>query len=379
MKINLGKVFDTGSGGREPIVEALSVTENGTYTPSTGVDGFNEVNVQVPIPTFTTEELSATANGEYVPSADGYSKVTVAVPTPEPNLQEKTTSQRITTNGTSTITVSPDSGYDGLSSANVTITTNVTASMPTLVLENVSNSTSSGFRISGDADLSNCDTSNMTSMRRMFYSYSKLASLDVRGWNTSAVTSMYQMFYRCNSLTTIYGIEIFNTSAVTDMFQMFSECGSLTSLDVSGWNTSAVTNMRSMFTGCNALTSLDVSNFNTSAVTSMYGMFNTCSSLTSLDLSNWDTSSVTDMRIMFNGCNAITNLNMTNVILPKMDLTDWSLDSCPLTVDSLVSVLNALPQLDEGQSFTCTIGSTNLAKLSDEQKAIATNKGWTIN
>lgn len=31
---------------------------------------------------------------------------------------------------------------------------------------------------------------------------------------------------------------------------------------------------------------------------------------------------------------------------------------------------------DKGYSFQ--IGSVNIAKLSDEQKAIATNKGWTL-
>ena len=63
----------------------------------------------------------------------------------------------------------------------------------------------------------------------------------------------------------------------------------------------------------------------------------------------------------------------------QIDLDGWGLNYCnALTVDSLVSVLNALPQLD-GTSYTCTIGSTNLAKLSDTQKAIATAKGWTLN
>ena len=81
----------------------------------------------------------------------------------------------------------------------------------------------------------------------------------------------------------------------------------------------------------------------------------------------------------FNGCTSLTDLNMNGAILPKINLNRWGLDSCTaLTVDSLVSVLNALPQLDEGTSYTCTIGSTNLAKLSDEQKAIATNKGYML-
>ena len=71
---------------------------------------------------------------------------------------------------------------------------------------------------------------------------------------------------------------------------------------------------------------------------------------------------------------------MDGAILPKINLTNWYINNCTaLTVDSLVSVLNALQQLDEGTSYTCTIGSDNLAKLSDEQKAIATSKGWTLN
>lgn len=47
-----------------------------------------------------------------------------------------------------------------------------------------------------------------------------------------------------------------------------------------------------------------------------------------------------------------------------------------LTHDSLMSIINALK--DGVSSITCTLGTTNLEKLTDEEKAIATQKGWDL-
>ena len=49
-----------------------------------------------------------------------------------------------------------------------------------------------------------------------------------------------------------------------------------------------------------------------------------------------------------------------------------------LTVDSMVAMFNSLKDLTGDTAKTLTLGSTNLAKLTDEQKAIATNKNWTL-
>ena len=49
-----------------------------------------------------------------------------------------------------------------------------------------------------------------------------------------------------------------------------------------------------------------------------------------------------------------------------------------LNHDSLINVLNALVDLTGTDSKTLTLGTTNLNKLSEEEKAIATNKNWVL-
>ena len=48
-----------------------------------------------------------------------------------------------------------------------------------------------------------------------------------------------------------------------------------------------------------------------------------------------------------------------------------------LTHDSLMSIINNLTT--KTSTTKLTLGATNLAKLSDEEIAIAVNRGWTLN
>lgn len=64
-----------------PSLQSLTASHNGYFVPSSGYDGFSEVNVEVATP---LETLSATENGTYTPSSgyEGFSEVTVDVPLP---------------------------------------------------------------------------------------------------------------------------------------------------------------------------------------------------------------------------------------------------------------------------------------------------------
>ena len=227
-----------------------------------------------------------------------------------------------------------------------------------------------------NVDLTMIDVSNVTSFYNAFANNKTIENVNASNWNTSKVTSMRSTFYICDKLQSV-SCENWRLDNCTTLYAMFDSCAALKNFDPSRWNTSKVTNMEWVFIRCASLTSLDLSKWDTSQVTIMNNFLSSCTSLTSLDISGWDTSKVHSMRNMLYNCHSLETLKCENLILPDIELGNIGLEySTKLTVDSIVGLLTALPQTDKGYSFQ--IGSTNIAKLSDEQKAIATDKGWTL-
>ncbi len=182
--------------------------------------------------------------------------------------------------------------------------------------------------------------------------------------DTSNVTNMRQMFYNCSSLTTIPQLD---TSNVTNMSQMFYNCSSLTTIPQ--LDTSNVTNMVSMFSGCRRLTSIP--QLDTSNVTNMNSIFVNCFYLTSIP--QLDTSNVTNMYQMFHSCSRLTEIKMINIG------ADLDISHCTkMEREALLEVLGNLKDLTGSSSKTLTLRSTLLAKLTDEDKLIATNKNWVL-
>jgi hypothetical protein len=76
--------------------------------------------------------------------------------------------------------------------------------------------------------------------------------------------------------------------------------------------------------------------------------------------------------LLINQGSCLNYMTIAGIICADWDLTNATL----LTKRSLLSILNALNPEHEGG--TLTLGETNLAKLTEEEKAIAANKGWTL-
>lgn len=148
-----------------------------------------------------------------------------------------------------------------------------------------------------------------------------------------------------NSLvTSFYGIINFeDTSDVTDMVRMFDSCDNLATIPLI--DTSKATNMSYMFNDCNNLTSVPAIDVN--------------------NVKNF-------VNMLFN-CSRLETIHMKN-IGENLDL--YGTYSNRFTRETLLEIIGNLKTVTETK--TLRMGSTNLAKLTKEDKAIATNKGWTL-
>lgn len=99
-------------------------------------------------------------------------------------------------------------------------------------------------------------------------------------WNYS-LTDCSNMFYEINNIEEI-NLSNFDSSTVTSMSSMFQGCSSLVSLDFSNLNTSSLIYMDYIFADCYSLKRLNLSGISTSKVRSMAYMFYNCYSLKSL-------------------------------------------------------------------------------------------------
>ena len=215
------------------------------------------------------------------------------------------------------------------------------------------------------------DTSNVTDVSYLFQGCTILTMISAM--NFSSVTNMRSIFNSCELLTSIPQLD---TSNVTDFYSCFYGCSSLVSIPQ--LDTSNVTDFYSCFYGCSSLVSIP--QLNTSKATNVSSMFSGCSSLRSIPL--LDFGKVTSISSLFGYSNITTLTDLGGFKNLKINFTN-GLNRLPnLTVQSLMNVINNLYDFranGETTTRTLKLGTTNLNKLTEEQKAVATNKGWSLN
>ncbi len=128
-----------------------------------------------------------------------------------------------------------------------------------------------GLGYATDFDLSNADTSNVTTMADMFNSCESAKTINAKGWDTSNVTDLSWMFYRCHNLDYIDNIQGWITDSVTTLQGMFYDSGvgfiklgtELAPNDPypDAWRTDNVTDYSMMFYHCFSLEGVQMMNF----------------------------------------------------------------------------------------------------------------------
>lgn len=251
------------------------------------------------------------------------------------------------------------------------------------------------------------DTSEVTNMS---YMYQWCKSTNFPQLNMSKVTNASYMLYHCTNIVTA---PILNLSTVQNCESVFRDCANLTTCEISDFSnatnlnglfagcrklkntassltTPKVTDTGFMFYDCNALETapeMNTSNvtdmskmfysssiitvplYDTSKVKRMEEMFWHCSDLQTVPA--FDCSNVTNMNNIFSSCSSLKSILMTNIGV-SLDISASTL----FEREDLVLILNNLKTVTTTK--TLRMGATNLAKLTDSDKAIATDKGWTL-
>lgn len=145
------------------------------------------------------------------------------------------------------------------------------------------------------------------------------------------------------------------------------------------FDTSKVLNVQSMFSGCGFLKTIP--QYDTSRCTNFMMMLYTCGGLEYVPL--LDGSSAENPNLFA----YTTYENLTYFGGLKNIKVDWNSSGAPyqcpnLTYESVISILSNLYDFrgngDSSTTRTIKLHSNHIAMLSDDDKAIATNKGWII-
>lgn len=177
-------------------------------------------------------------------------------------------------------------------------------------------------------------------------------------------------------------IPLIDTSNVTRLTSAFrnSKIATLPQL-----NTSKVTNMTLAFYGCFSLKTIPL--LDTSNVMYMENAFGQCTQLETIPLLN--TSKVINIRDVIKYCYSLTevggfeNLGQAYETTQNANYRYYTLDlsdNKKLTHDSLMNVINNLYDIKAKGCKTqqLILGSKNIAKLTAEEIAIATDKGFSV-
>ena len=361
----------------------IEINANGIYNVTDKVSA----RVSVPVKTLTTKTI--TANGTYNATddnVDGYSQVTVETSGVDINdyFWENFSLSGSQYNNSSNllkilkkVIISNTKESIGNTFANTNLETIVFKPTVAKQLTIANNMFYNSQKLKTIQGLDYFDFSKVQDLSSMFGECRLLESVPY--FDTSSCTTLSSTFYHTDTLSSV---PLYNTSNVVQMTGTFQNSGVI-SLPL--FDTSNVTRMDSIAQSASRLKVFPA--LNTSKVTTMSAAFYHAQALE--EVKQLDFSKVTDIGYLFGYCSNLTTLggfeNLGESYSPSssanLSVYALNLSNCPkLTHDSLMNVINDLYDIASKGVATqqLVIGSTNLAKLTAEEIAIATTKGFSV-
>ena len=206
---------------------------------------------------------------------------------------------------------------------------------------------------------------------KYFFYANNMTSLTLPEGFGKSTTTLQDCFNGCMHLKSLTLPAGFGQNA-TNIVNAFRSCYNLRHLELPAGFGQNATDIGACFFDTPNLTSLMLpAGFGQNA-TNLSHCFRFCKLMTSLMLPAGFGQNATNLAYCFDGCFNLKTITGN----PNFKVSLSMSASNNLTHDSIMVVINGLQTVTSTQ--TLTLGSTNLAKLTEADKKIATDKGWTL-
>lgn len=227
----------------------------------------------------------------------------------------------------------------------------------------ISKSTNTSYMFRDCRSLSKIPTLDLSSCLDARHMFSSTMVEELNLINVNNIPKTSSMFYFCIRLKRING---FTPSGEIDCSYMFNQCQNLEEIRTIDFSTN---NLENCFYNNFSLKSITFSD--TSKCTNFQSTFSYCKGLVSIY--GLDFTSATTANSMFQYCNSLVNVQIDN-ITQNLDLSA----SKYISKESMIYLFNQLVDLTGQSAKTIKFNTSNIYKPTDEEKAIATAKNWTV-
>lgn len=207
--------------------------------------------------------------------------------------------------------------------------------------------------------------------------YKSIERIDLTNFNFSTVTDFNGFLSSFSNLKEVVFPQGEINLGLVDLYRMFNQCNNLEKIDLTAFSFSAISALNNFANNCFVLKTATFGTHSVPVNSYANYLFYNCREMITCDISALKTTNIKGLSDAFFNCVKLENLLVGENFLASTAINSFNLSTCKaLSHASLVHVFTQLATRENGPVIS--IGSTNLAKLTEDEIAIATNKGWSV-